>query len=45
MLLYALERADFLAAVTGNEPSNAAAEAVVALRLGELRADLASGQG
>jgi len=45
VLLYALERADFLAAVTGNEPSNAAAEAVVALRLGELRADLASGQG
>lgn len=42
LLLHALERAAFLAAVTGNEPSSAAAEAVIARRLGELRAELAA---
>jgi MFS family permease len=40
LILQALERAEFLAAVTGNEPSNAAGEAVIARRLGELRGDL-----
>jgi MFS family permease len=34
VVLFALERADFLGAVTGHEPSAAAAEAVVARRLG-----------
>jgi MFS family permease len=36
-LLYALERDDFLAAVTGHAPSEAAANAVVAERLGTRR--------
>jgi MFS family permease len=45
VLLYALERDEFLAAVTGNEPSSAVAETVVARRLGELRSDPAAGQG
>ncbi len=44
VLLHALERDEFLAAVTGNEPSSAAAEAVIARRLGELRAELTSGR-
>lgn len=44
-VLYALERDEFLAAVTGSEPSSAAAEAVVARRLGEFRADLAVSRG
>lgn len=43
VLLHALGREEFLAAVTGNEPSNAAAEAVIARRLGELRAELTAG--
>ena len=37
VILQALERDEFLAAVTGNEPSRSAAEAVIARRLGELR--------
>ena len=44
VVLQALEREDFLAAVTGNEPSSAAAEAVIARRLGELRAELTAGR-
>ncbi len=35
VILQALERDEFLAAVTGNEPSSAVADAVVARRLGE----------
>ena len=42
VLLHALERDEFLAAVTGSEPSSVAAEAVAARRLGEFRADLAA---
>ena len=38
VLLYALERDDFLAAVTANEPSRVAADGVIARRLGELTA-------
>jgi MFS family permease len=45
VLLYALERDEFLAAVTGSETSSTAAEAVVARRLGEFRADLAASRG
>ena len=37
-LLYALERDDFLAAVTASEPSRVAADGVIARRLGELTA-------
>jgi MFS family permease len=40
-LLYALERDDFLAAVTGHAPSAAAADAVVAARLGARRVTMA----
>src|SRR5262249_35299940 len=40
VLLHALEREEFLAAVTQHEPSSAAADAVIAQRLGELRAEL-----
>jgi MFS family permease len=39
-VLLALERDDFLAAVTGHEPSTVVAQSVVARRLGELRDDL-----
>jgi MFS family permease len=45
VVLYALERDDFLSAVTGHEPSSAAAGAVIARRLGELRADLTTEDG
>ena len=38
VVLHALERDEFLAAVTGHEPSVRAADAVIARRLGELRA-------
>jgi MFS family permease len=38
--LYALERDDFIAAVTGHEPANAAAEAVIAARLGAFNASV-----
>ena len=38
VILQALEREDFLSAVTGSEPSSAVAESVIARRLGELRA-------
>jgi MFS family permease len=41
VLLYALEREDFLAAVTGHEPSRAVADTVIARRLGELRVERA----
>jgi len=40
VVLQALERRDFLAAVTGHALSATAADAVIARRLGELRADL-----
>jgi len=40
VVLQAVERDDFLAAVTGHEESSAAADAVIARRLGELRSDL-----
>jgi MFS family permease len=40
--LYALERDDFIAAVTGHAPSAEAADAVIAARLGRLRAAAAS---
>jgi Cyclic nucleotide-binding domain len=40
--LYALERDEFLSAVTGNPASAEAADAVVAIRLGGLRPGLAS---
>jgi CRP-like cAMP-binding protein len=40
--LLTLDRDEFLAAVTGHEPSAAAAEAVVTARLGSLRPELAS---
>jgi MFS family permease len=40
VVLQALERGDFLAAVTGHALSSTAADAVIARRLGELRADL-----
>ena len=43
--LHALERDEFLAAVTGHEPSSAAAEAIIANRLGELRAGLTTEPG
>jgi MFS family permease len=45
VVLQALDRDDFLSAVTGNEPSSAAADAVIARRLGELRADLSTEHG
>jgi MFS family permease len=45
VVLQALDRDDFLSAVTGNEPSSAAADAVIARRLGELRADLTTEHG
>ncbi len=45
VVLYALERDDFLAAVTGHELTVAAAEAVIARRLGEARADLTTEPG
>ncbi len=41
VLLHALERDDFLAAVTAHEPSSAAADAVIARRLGGLRRETA----
>ncbi len=41
VLLHALERDDFLAAVTAHEPSTAAADAVIARRLGGLRREAA----
>lgn len=40
VLLRALERGDFLAAVTGDAASATAADALIARRLGDLRADL-----
>jgi MFS family permease len=40
--LYSLERDDFIAAVTGHTPSAAAADAVIATRLGRLRPAAAS---
>jgi MFS family permease len=40
VVLQALERDDFLAAVTGHAASTTAAEAIIARRLGDLRADL-----
>jgi CRP-like cAMP-binding protein len=40
VLLHALERDEFLAAVTAHEPSVAAAETVITRRLGELRDEL-----
>ena len=42
VLLRALERGDFLGAVTGHTASSTAADAIIALRLGDLRADLTS---
>jgi CRP-like cAMP-binding protein len=39
--LLALEREEFIAAVTGHEPSAAAAEAIVSARLGSLRPGVA----
>ena len=39
VVVYALEREDFLAAVTGHAPSARAAEAVVGARLAGLRGD------
>jgi MFS family permease len=45
VVLYGLERDDFLAAVTGHESSAAAAEAVIARRLGERRTDLTTEAG
>jgi MFS family permease len=45
VILQALERDDFLAAVTQHEASSAAADAVIARRLGELRADLTTERG
>jgi len=45
VILHALERDDFLAAVTVHEASSAAAESVIALRLGELRAGLTTEHG
>jgi len=39
-VLYALERREFLAAVTGFGPSLSAAEAVIGMRLGPARAGL-----
>jgi CRP-like cAMP-binding protein len=41
-VLYALERDEFLAAVTGSASSKAAADAVVAARMGALQQALAS---
>jgi MFS family permease len=40
--LYALERDDFIAAVTGHAPSAQAADAVIAVRLGRLRTGAAA---
>ena len=40
--LLALERDDFIAAVTGHAPSREAADAVVATRLGSLRPAMTS---
>ena len=40
--LYALEREEFIAAVTGHAPSAAAADAVIGARLGTLRPGIAS---
>ena len=45
VLLHALERDDFLAAVTAHEPSTAAADAVIARRLGGLRREAAGAGG
>jgi MFS family permease len=45
VVLQALERDDFLDAVTGHEPSVAAADAVIAGRLGERRTDLTTEAG
>jgi hypothetical protein len=45
VILQALEREDFLAAVTQHDASSAAADAVIALRLGELRADVTANDG
>jgi Cyclic nucleotide-binding domain len=45
VVLHAIERDDFLAAVTGHEPSSVAANSVIAQRLGELRADLTTEPG
>jgi MFS family permease len=45
VVLRALERGDFLPAVTGHAPSSTAADAVIALRLGELRSDLTTEPG
>jgi MFS family permease len=44
-VLQALDRNDFLAAVTGHEPSALLAQGVVARRLGELRDDLTTAPG
>ena len=40
--LLTLDRDEFLAAVTGHEPAEAAADAVVTARLGSLRPEVAS---
>ena len=41
--LYTLERDEFIAAVTGHEPANAAADAVIAARLGSFNPSVAPG--
>lgn len=41
--LYALDRDEFIAAVTGHEPANAAADAVIAARLGAFNPSAAPG--
>ena len=45
VLLRALERGDFLNAVTGHAASTTAADAIIARRLGDLRADLTTDSG
>ena len=45
VLLRALERGDFLGAVTGHAASTSAADAIIARRLGDLRADLTAESG
>ncbi len=45
VLLRALERGDFLGAVTGHAASTTAADAIIARRLGDLRADLTTEAG